>query len=890
LNGPYNVTGDTSINGASVAFNVAPLSLTTLHLLSGTLTGSANLSPTGLFTWTGGVLAGTATPNAIFNVSNTAGIDLANGSTTGFSHQLQQRTLNLPTGTVTMIGPNAQFNLSFGAILHIPSSGILALDQDAGTSSQGIVNAGGNTSSVNIDGTIRKLAANTGSSVITSGLNINNAGTVESLSGNLSITGAYTQTAGVTRIAGGKITTGPSFNIQGGTLLGVDPLTPPGIIGDVQNSSGIVHPGASPGILSMAGNFTQNTAGNLNVDINGTSPGTGYSQLNISGIAALNGALNVTLGGGFTPAAGNSFTVMTFTSHAGDFATLNAPALTGGNVWTKTVTATAVILTVGPPSVPDLSVTKSHTGNFTQGQTGATYTITVSNVGTGPTTGTVTVVDTLPSGLTATSMSGTGWSCALGTLTCTRSDALAAGSSYPSLALTVDVAANAPASLTNSASVSGGGETNAGNNTANDGTIIAAAADVAISTSASSGTVFAGNNLTYTLTITNSGASSASAVTVSDTLPAGVSPVSVASSQGSCTALPCNLGTLASGSGATVTVVVKVAPATRGTLNNTASVAAAESDPNLTNNAASAGVTVNGSADLGVSQTATPSPVAQGSNLSYKVSIATAGPSSATGVSLTDTLPASSTFVSATATQGSCGAPSAGKVTCAIGTMNPGDSVTVTVTVQPTAAGTSTNQASITATESDPAVANNSSSLGVTVTPVTTPDYGVGSSQSSATVKAGQQATYTITVSPQNGAFNNAVTFSLSGLPTKTSFTFSPASVTPGANPASSTLVITTTAATTSAANNVFRHGLPVVALCLPFAGLLLSGKKIRKHGLRGRLAAALVLLIVVGLMGCGGKPKNFQVAGTPAGTYNLTITATAGTVTHTTPITLVVQ
>src|SRR5206468_2367105 len=81
--------------------------------------------------------------------------------------------------------------------------------------------------------------------------------------------------------------------------------------------------------------------------------------------------------------------------------------------------------------VADLTIAKSHTGNFRQGETGDTYTITVSNAGPGPTVGTVTVTDTLPAGLTATAISGTGWSCTLGTLTCTRSDVLAAANSYP---------------------------------------------------------------------------------------------------------------------------------------------------------------------------------------------------------------------------------------------------------------------------------------------------------------------------------------------------------------------------------------------------------------------------------------------------------------------------
>ena len=95
---------------------------------------------------------------------------------------------------------------------------------------------------------------------------------------------------------------------------------------------------------------------------------------------------------------------------------------------------------------------ESHVGNFTQGQVGATYTITATNSGFAATSGTVTVTDTLPAGLTATAISGTGWTCVLGTLTCTRSDALAAGASYPAITLTVNVANNAAASVTNTAS------------------------------------------------------------------------------------------------------------------------------------------------------------------------------------------------------------------------------------------------------------------------------------------------------------------------------------------------------------------------------------------------------------------------------------------------------
>lgn len=115
--------------------------------------------------------------------------------------------------------------------------------------------------------------------------------------------------------------------------------------------------------------------------------------------------------------------------------------------------------TVVPP--PELSVSKSHSGDFYQGQTGATFTVDVQNIGDGPTipaAGAVTLVDTLPPGLTATAISGTGWSCTLATATCTRNDLLASGASYPPVIVTVTVDDNAATSLINTVTVQGGGD------------------------------------------------------------------------------------------------------------------------------------------------------------------------------------------------------------------------------------------------------------------------------------------------------------------------------------------------------------------------------------------------------------------------------------------------
>jgi hypothetical protein len=105
-----------------------------------------------------------------------------------------------------------------------------------------------------------------------------------------------------------------------------------------------------------------------------------------------------------------------------------------------------------------LTVATSHSGSFVRGQMGV-YAVTVSNgTAAGGTNGTVTVTESLPAGFTMASMAGSGWSCSTGTANvCTRGDRLGAGTSYPPIAMTVNVAPTAPALVTNEVSVSGGG-------------------------------------------------------------------------------------------------------------------------------------------------------------------------------------------------------------------------------------------------------------------------------------------------------------------------------------------------------------------------------------------------------------------------------------------------
>ena len=128
-------------------------------------------------------------------------------------------------------------------------------------------------------------------------------------------------------------------------------------------------------------------------------------------------------------------------------------------------------------AVPDLAVAKTHSGDFVAGQRGVQFTITVSNVGSiaKAAGNTVEVDEAPPFGLVVTGMNGAGWTCVVQpSPICTRTDALAAGATYPSITVTGDITNNAISPLFNGAVVtlSGQGESEYDNNFAIDKTTI----------------------------------------------------------------------------------------------------------------------------------------------------------------------------------------------------------------------------------------------------------------------------------------------------------------------------------------------------------------------------------------------------------------------------------
>ncbi len=274
---------------------------------------------------------------------------------------------------------------------------------------------------------------------------------------------------------------------------------------------------------------------------------------------------------------------------SGTSVTINDTAPTGDRY---NLSIVEVLVSSNQTPTPDLTVTKSHSGNFVQGQTGANYAITVTNSGGAATSGTVTVTDTLPASLTPTAISGTNWNCTLATLTCTRSDALAAATSYPAITLTVNVASNAPSSVTNTATVSGGGETNTSNDTANDLTTINVYVppDMTIIKSHSGNFVQGQTGATYTITVTNSGgAATSGTVTMTDTLPASLTPTAISGTGWTCTlaTLTCTRSDAlaAVASYPAITLTVNVASNAPASVTNTATVSGG-GESNTTNDAA----------------------------------------------------------------------------------------------------------------------------------------------------------------------------------------------------------------------------------------------------------------------------------------------------------------
>jgi uncharacterized repeat protein (TIGR01451 family) len=491
--------------------------------------------------------------------------------------------------------------------------------------------------------------------------------------------------------------------------------------------------------------LTSTTPGPLVVGRTGTTTTTGTNR----GSAPTSGPTTITTtlptGTTFTGATGPGFTCTV----AGQVVTCTNPATVPvgdsvGVVITYTVGPTAlpgitIPTTVGTAGdanpgnngsgstvpvivAPDLTMTKAAVGTFTVGQP-ATYTLTVTNSGSGATTGPITVLDSLPATLTFTSATGPDFSCTVNgrVVTCTRTTPLAPSAAVVVSVVTVPTEAALP-QVVNVARASTPGDPDPANDRGQVTTPVGGNINLAI-TKTGADTIAVGANATWTIGVRNAGSLTIPApITVIDSLPVGITFGSASGAGWSCSqaagVVTCTRGTsLAPGATAPFniqgTVGVGAFPAVTNRVR-----ANVPSDADTTDNRATKGSVVTGTVDLELRKTAPQTALTAGLPGTFLLTVANRGTIPTQGpVTITDSLPAGLTYASGTGTGWTCSAV-AQVVTCGRPTpLANGDSslVTVNVAVGPLASGSLTNVA-VAATPLETNTTNNRGTATVQVT------------------------------------------------------------------------------------------------------------------------------------------------------------------------------
>ena len=244
---------------------------------------------------------------------------------------------NIGLGTVTTINLSAPINGTAGLLgpsRFITNSTVTQVNVLAAAASvQQAIDLSSNTNAVTVN--------------VATGQYNENVSVGKSITLTSSLPGGQTNN-GVFKLLSSAITTtlgGTSFtNSSTGTIAGVGTLNVSGLTGAGFLNHGVVAPGLSPGMLSVSGNYNQASDGDLEIEIGGTTVGTQYDRLAVSGSAALSGFLHATLINAFTPSASDTFSILTTSNRTGTFA--NAPSIvsTDGGFFQVTYTPTSVVL------------------------------------------------------------------------------------------------------------------------------------------------------------------------------------------------------------------------------------------------------------------------------------------------------------------------------------------------------------------------------------------------------------------------------------------------------------------------------------------------------------------------------------------------------------------
>lgn len=432
---------------------------------------------------------------------------------------------------------------------------------------------------------------------------------------------------------------------------------------------------------------------------------------------------------------------------------LQNSATVGGDQFDPDTADNLSAVTTNVNAAADLRISK--TADRPTANVGDTITWTVVATNDGPSTAsTVVVTDDLPTGVTLLTNSATAGSCApSGAQVVCTIPTLASGSSV-TVTLTARVERSAAESpVANTARVTSSVfDPDTADNLSTASTTVGPAADLRLSKTVNQPTANVGDVLTYTLTATNDGPSTATGVTITDTLPSGLQITATpTASQGACTVtgqtVTCALGSIANGDSETATIQARVRPtASSSTLGNVATVTGTRPDPDPSNDSSGPPITttIGAAADLQVTHSASPALVNVGDTAEWTITVRNNGPDTATGVVLSDDLPANTTLVSRTTDHGTCAA-TGDPLVCNLGALVPNETATITVRlrIDAGASATFTASATATATQHDPTPADNTASAGVSTGAAS--DLSLTKVADRPTADVGEQITWTLT-------------------------------------------------------------------------------------------------------------------------------------------------
>ncbi len=476
--------------------------------------------------------------------------------------------------------------------------------------------------------------------------------------------------------------------------------------------------------LSVSGGTLDVTPGVSGGLTSGQISGRGTGTVTLTGPLA---AIDATLSGGVTYRNG-----VGLRNGGNDPLTVTANDL--GNTGSGGPQTTSAMVPITVLSQVDLATAMTLGGQPYVGQD-LTYIVTLTNRGVSDATA-ARVTDTLPTGVTVKSFTTSQGTATLDVSGQILFDAGTVVAGTGTATLTIVVTPTLAASnqtITNTATASSGSQSDADptNDTSSLSQFIGEAADLGVTIDASPTTILVGQEVTYTVGVTNFGPNQSTGATLTVDLTPGVLFNAGSSSPGFVYDSANNRVTLAlpdivAGTSRTFSVVVQATPASGSSLSATATVAQGNEKDLITgNNTATTSSSTTPSIDLGVTIADDPDPVFVGQDLTYTVVVRNTGQSDALGVVLTDTLPANVSFQSVTVPQtATVTTANNSQVVVSLGSLASGGSATITIVVRPTTAQpggsifTNTAVVAHDPSQTDPQPANDQATQQTTVNPL----------------------------------------------------------------------------------------------------------------------------------------------------------------------------